>query len=50
MMQIKRQKAQQRYKIMIRRIKIIIMMIMIMLMKIQRIRINPDALSKAKCS
>jgi len=33
-----------------RRMKIIMMMIMIILMKIQRIRMNSDALSKAKCS
>jgi len=35
---------------MMRRMKIIIMIIMIVLMKIQRIRMNPDALSKAECS
>jgi len=50
MMQIKRQKTQQRYRIMIRRIKIIMMIIIIMLMKIQRIKMNFNALSKAKCS
>jgi len=50
MMQIKRQKTQQRYRIMMRRMKIIMMMIIIMLMKIQRIKINSDALNKVKCS
>jgi len=50
MMQIKRQKVQQRYRIMMRRTKIIMMMIIIVSMKIQRIRMNPDALSKAECS
>ncbi len=34
---------------MMRRIKIIMMMIIIMLIKIQRIKMNPDALNKAEC-
>jgi len=49
-MQIKRQKAQQRYRIMMRRMKIIMIMIIIMLMKIQRIKMNFNALNKVKCS